>query len=293
MKLALITPSFAPDFERCKLLCESVNDHVDPSMEHHLIVDRRDLSLFRSLENERTKIRTVEEIIPWWIIRLPWVRKWWLSLATKPVRNWILQQLVKLSVAEHVDAEGYVFVDSDVTFIRNFGPERLVKGDSLRLFRVPGAANLEGHRRWHRTSAQLLGLPPTDYFGSTYIGNQITWRRDNMKEMYRHIEGQTGRSWQAAIASSWHLSEYILYGIFVEHVLGGKGHHYEESPICHISWDYDLSSDEDINQFLSQIREYHSAVMVSAKQGFEPARYAHKLRQWEQSEKDRARLITA
>lgn len=275
MKLALVTPSFKPDFERCKLLCQSVDKWVDPSIEHHIIVDKRDLPLFSQLQNHRTRLRTVEEMIPSWIRRLPGASRWWLSLKTIPVRNWILQQLVKLSVAEHVDARGYIFVDSDVCFVRPFSDQQVLQGDTLRLFAVPGAANLPTHRRWHRSAAKLLGLEQRDYFGSTYIGNQITWRRDVLRSLHRRLEAVSGRSWQEAICSTWHFSEYILYGIFAEHILNGFGHYCTDVPLCHISWDYDLKTDSDIERFFSEIKDFHRAVMVSAKQRIDPERYMH------------------
>ena len=274
MKYAIVTPSYGPDFERCKLLCESVGRYVTGNYHHYVIVDQRDRKLFQSLSGSKTTIVTVESVIPWWLRRLPMARRWWLSLKTPPVRNWILQQLVKLSVAEFIDADAYVFIDSDVVFIRPFSVESLSEGDSLRLFRVEGAARLPTHAPWHQTAAKLLGLPPTDYFGATYIGNLITWRRDTLKALYRRFEEVTGLPWFEAVARQWHLSEYILYGIFVEHVRKTEtGHHFTDLPLCHISWDYTLNSDADLTRFFSEIKPYHVAVMVSSKQAIDVSRY--------------------
>ena len=274
MKFALITPSFAPDFERCQLLARSVERFVAPGTEHHIIVDARDETLFRTLAGPRTRIRTVESIVPWWLRRMPGASRWWLSLRTLPVRNWILQQMVKLSVGATIDADAYVFVDSDVTFVRPFDAATLQNGELTRLFRVPGAANLPGHRRWHRSAAKLLGLPPRDYFGSTYIGNLVTWRRDHLQELYARLERVSGASWQRAVCGQWHLSEYILYGVFVEHMLNDRSRHWHSDvPLCHISWDYDLASDSDVAGFVREIAPHHVAVMISAKQRIEPRRY--------------------
>lgn len=274
MGYAIVTPSFGPDFERCRLLCRSVQEFLEGDYRHYLIVDRRDLALFRSLEGPRTEVRTVEEHLPWWLRRLPGARRWWLSLKTPPVRNWILQQLVKLSVAEFLDEPNIVFTDSDVVFIRPFYVNDLSPGGSLRLFRVPGAANQMPHNLWHETSARLLGLPSSKYFGSTYIGNMITWRRENVRALYRRIESVSGRPWLETVARQWHLSEYILYGVFVEHVLkGDTGHEFVDTPICHISWDYTFQTDADVERFFSEVQPYHVAVMMSSKQNIEPMRY--------------------
>lgn len=274
MKYAIVTPSYAPDFERCQLLSESVDRYVTGNYHHYVIVDHRDRKLFQSLEGPRTTVVTVESVIPWWIRRPPMARRWWFSLKTPPVRNWILQQLVKLSVAEFIDADAYVFIDSDVVFIRPLCVETLSRDDSLRLFRVEGAARLPTHSPWHQTSAKLLGLPPSDYLGATYIGNLITWRRDTLQLLYRRIESVTGLAWPEAICRQWHLSEYILYGVFVEHVLKNETCHYNSCiPLCHISWDYTLNSNADLARFFSEIWPEHVAVMVSSKQNIEVSRY--------------------
>ena len=213
-------------------------------------------------------------MMPWWLRRMPGARRWWLSLGTLPVRNWILQQAVKLSVGTAIDADAYVFVDSDVTFVRPFDAATLEDGGRTRLFRVPGAANLPGHRRWHRTAAKLLGLPPTDYFGSTYIGNLVTWRRDHLLELHARIARIAGTGWLRAVCNQWHLSEYILYGVFAEHVLKERSKHWHSDlPLCHIRWDYELASVADLTGFMREIAPHHVAVMVSAKQRIEPQRY--------------------
>ncbi len=276
MRYALITPSYGPDFERCRLLCQTVERHVTGEFEHHLIVDARDKALFSQLAGPRTRVVTVESVMPWWLRRLPATRRWWFNFKGLPVRNWILQQLVKLSAAEYLNADAYCFVDSDVSFIRPFDVKELAPDGQLRLFRVPGAANIPGHRRWHRTAASLLGLPPTDYFGSTYIGNLITWRHDHLKQMYRRIEAVSGRPWLQQVCRHWHLSEYILYGVFVEHALGPYGKQaFTDVPLCHISWDYAIESDADIERFMGQVQPQHVAVMMSSKQTIDPDRYRH------------------
>jgi hypothetical protein len=280
MKFAIITPSYGPDFERAELLANSVKELVSADVEHLLLVDRRDVPQFNVLRGPRTRVLEVESILPWWIRRMPGARRWWLSLKTLPIRNWILQQVVKLSVGEHIDADNYLFVDSDVSFIRPFNPNEFVDSENnLRLFRVPNAARQESHFRWHRTAARLLGLPSTDYFGANYIGNIISWRRDVLTQLYRHIEKSTGRSWKSAVCSSLHLSEYILYGIFVEHVLKGAGHYYQEQAHCHISWDYDVSTQAGLDQFIAETRPEHVAVMVSSKDCISPKQYQESLRQ--------------
>ena len=44
--VAFVTKSYAPDLERCELLCRSI-DALAPEAGHWIIVDRRDLAAFR------------------------------------------------------------------------------------------------------------------------------------------------------------------------------------------------------------------------------------------------------
>jgi len=281
-QIAIITPSYRRDLERCRLTVESVNRFLPASMTHYLVIDRRDLSLFRPLAGPRTKIVTAEDLLPWWIVRLPKVNKVWMSFRTLPVRSWIVQQLMKLSVASRIDAEVYCFVDSDVAFIRPMGPTSLVDDGRVRLFRRPGHADQPSHHRWHRSAAALLGLEPRDYFGADYIGNMITWRRDNLLALHEHIERTTGKHWLRAVASQLHLSEYILYGLFVEHVLGidTAGHDAQSHDLCHCSWDYRIEGPDDIDRFFdAELAPEIKAVLIQSNLKLPMDAYADRVRQ--------------
>jgi hypothetical protein len=279
MQMTMITPSYAPDFERCRLLCESIDRFVPKSMEHVLLIDSRDEAMFKPLENSRTRIILKESVMPWWIKRTPFSRKWWLSFKSQPVRGWILQQLVKLGVGEYIESENYLMLDSDVTFIRPLDPACFFDEDkNLALHCVPGVGQTAMHARWHQTSAKLLGLPPSNYFGANYIGNMVTWRRDILLKMYRHIENTTGMPWMQAVCRQWHLSEYILYGIYVNHVLGGMGHFPVSKNKVHISWDREIDTPEKLEAFFQCVQPDHLAVMVSSKQGVSVEQYQDRMR---------------
>lgn len=281
-RTAIITPSYSRDFERCRLTVESVNRFLSDDFTHYLVIDRRDIPMFRQFEGPRTHIVTAEDLLPSWIVRIPKVRKLWLSFKTLPVRSWIVQQLMKLSVPTCIDADIYCFVDSDVAFIRPMTPQDLMEGDKVRLFRRPGLANIPTHRRWHRSSAKLLGLEEREYFGSDYIGNMIVWRRDRLLDMHRHIEQSTGKQWLRAVASQIHLSEYILYGIYIEHVLGigEAGHVGQANDLCHCSWDYKINGPKDIDAFFdAAIDPSIRGVLVQSNLGIAADQYASHIRQ--------------
>ncbi len=277
---AIITPSYAPDFERCRLLSWSIQQFVTPSATHYIIVPAKDLSLFRELKKLNTEIITVESILPWWIQRLPIVKNGWLNFRTGFVRNWLLQQVVKLAVPQHVGEDILVYVDSDVTFIRPLLLESFVDEDRVRLLHVPNhitpklIAEYPAHDKWLTGIDQMLGLPLMPLPRPGYIGQVVTWRRDNALKLHRHLEKVSGRGWIEAVCNSWHLSEYLLYGTFVDRVLQQEsGHFYDTEGICHEYWGDQPLSYEQLQTFLSEMPERAKAIMISAKANMSPRQY--------------------
>jgi hypothetical protein len=264
---AIITPSFRTDFEQCRLLVESVGAHVAPHVKHYLIVDRRDGKLFAPLRGSRTEIVYVEDVVPWWIRRAPFARRWWLSFKTLPIRNWMLQQIVKLSVAKVVPADVLVFVDSDVFFIRPYDPLTGRKDGQLPLYREYGEQVISDfNTRWHNVGAGLFGLPKQREALTSYVSNIILWRTPNVHLMHDHIERVTGRSWIAALSRLQVMSEYVLYGMFCEQILKERSGHYFDpniNSLCY--WKTDRLDVAGLQNLQRDLRPEHVAVMVSAK----------------------------
>lgn len=275
LKLCLITPSYKPDFARCRLLAQSCDRFITESIHHYIIVDRRDYQLFQQLKSKNRTIITVESILPPWIQKFAGIPNGWFSFKTLPIRNWLIQQIVKLEIVNHISEDILVFVDSDVAFIRSFSPQQFVKKERVRLFRASFApsslSNIKTQIKWCKTATSLLGLPPLATFNRnnpfiSYVGNLITWRRDNVLQLHQHIEQITQKSWIEAIANCWSFSEYMLYGIFVEYVLKDSSTHYGNSqPLTHEYWGTTPLNKEQLQQFWQNITPECIAVMISAK----------------------------
>nr|MBA3922383.1 hypothetical protein [Nostocaceae cyanobacterium] len=214
----MITPSYAPDFERCRLLCQSVQEFISPAVTHYIVVGQRDKKLFSQLQNRNTEIITVQSLLPSWIQRIPVVENVWFSWKTMPVRGWLLQQIVKIAVAQHLSQDVLVCIDSDVAFIRPFSLQRFIKGDQVRLFRIEPCLQPK-FEQWHENSCSLLdivGLEPAQL--PNYIGQIISWKRENVLKMCQYIESVSGRGWMETLCNSWDMSEYMLYGNFVDQI---------------------------------------------------------------------------
>ena len=70
-RMAVITKSFAPDFELCVALNRSVLDNSPDTVWHHIIVPRSDLRLFGRLAGPRTHIRCEADLLPRTFVRVP------------------------------------------------------------------------------------------------------------------------------------------------------------------------------------------------------------------------------
>ena len=266
-QLALVTCSYRPDFARCASLCASMDAFIGPETTQVIIVPERDRRLFAPLASSNRTIVSTQEVMPARFTHLPLLKKWWLDSGLWPIRGWMMQQVTKLCADVVTDRENIMFVDSDIEFVEALQFERLLKDDALRLHRKPGHKNEGVHRKWHQASAQLLGLEP-QYFGSDYIGPLVTWKRSNLNRLKQHIEYCHQRPWYEAVGRRVTVSEYTLYGVFVEHVSGleQSGHFPCDEDLCHCLW-YGRETGEFLADF--DYQQVPQAVLVQSNIGLD------------------------
>ena len=116
-------------------------------------------------------------------------------MRTLPIRNWILQQLVKLFVVNVITEDVLGFVDSDVAFIHPFDHSRFVKNGNVRLYRESNSIPEDWRNfvKWYDTASKLLGVPRVSYSALNFIGDLVTWKRSNVFKLHRHLEDRYGR----------------------------------------------------------------------------------------------------
>ncbi|OLP58152.1 hypothetical protein BJF93_05870 [Xaviernesmea oryzae] len=240
---ALMTASYAPDFERCALLCESLDRHVQGDWHHYLLVDTPDVQRFRSLEGPRRSVVDQRELLPWWLRAVPDPtrprRKLWLRPFGKPLRGWHVQQIMKIAFAAIAREPGVIAIDSDVILMRDFDPATLWHGDDYRLYRLPDEIHADirsDHVAWLAHSDRLLGIGPYRLPAAGFIDSMVSWRTDTVRAMIAYIEKRHGVSWQRAVTQDRAFAEYIIYGRFVGEVLGDAGHWPTAEPFCQVAW---------------------------------------------------------
>jgi hypothetical protein len=265
---AIVTASYAPDFERCRLLCETVDRHVSGAAHHYILVEHRDVQLFRQLENSHRTIVDERDLLPRWLHALDdplslFRRRIWLSLKTMPLRGWHVQQLRRIAIAAHASEDVLIFCDSDVAFLKPFDCGVFWRNGKVRLFRRDGVLSGSGHeehRIWSRNAGAALGIDEAVVSTHDYISTLIAWRRETVMAMCAEIERVHGRNWVQVIGSARKFSECMIYGRYVDDVLGGAGHFHGSEEFCRVHWTGEALSDDEFRRFVAAMAPEQVAI---------------------------------
>ncbi|HEY3729855.1 MAG TPA: DUF6492 family protein [Steroidobacteraceae bacterium] len=269
LRYGIVTPSFRLDLQRCQMLLETTARWVAPHVHHYVVVDRRDRALFRPICNTRTELLDAEDLIPGWLMRVPGMNRFWLSLRTRPVRNWILQQMVKLAVGASLPEDVLLYADSDMFFVAPFDPRSFERDGAVPLLVESGQrGQIANNDRTHAQDARLLGLPIEASYDTNYIGNLIYWRQQNVLATLERVQEVGGEPWQKLIAPLNAFSEYVLYGLHSHRILGERSGHWHDEVVRTLSyWTPKPLSIQGLEELKSERQPFHHSVMISAKSG--------------------------
>lgn len=268
-RIAVITPSFERDFALCRSLNKSIGEFLPSDVQHYIVVDNRDFALFSQLANSRTRIVAKEDILPGGFKRLPGMNRWCSRDTFLPISGWLVQQIAKIAMATRLDEPTLLMVDSDATFVRDVDPRIFSCDRKTRLFKSTGAivgktSAMEYHITWHENAARLLGISVAPLPLDDYIGQVISWRRELVLGMCQRIESVTSMSWFKALARTVQVSEYLLYGVYVERVAQSNAIWVDENPRCNSYWHDRPVRRSDISDFIASLNPDDIALMISA-----------------------------
>lgn len=277
LTVGMLTCSFSGDIDVFRMLCETTDRFAGPPVRHLVVTPRADLALFAPFARAGRDIVAQEDFLPRWLWRPPlpsprWRRRLFLprrdvflSWRSPPVRGWIAQQILKLEAARQADWDVVLHVDSDAAFIRRLDPDRLTEDGRIRLYRKEGAGETAMHAPWHLAAARLLGLPPRPYFGADFIDNLVTWRPAVARALVARIADATGLDWRVALARTPTFSEYILYGVFCDQILGADSRHAgNRDSLCHTQWSEGDDSATATAAFVAGVAPQHIAIGVQS-----------------------------
>ena len=134
------------------------------------------------------------------------------------MHGWHIQQLLKIAAVSSLPEERFCIVDSDNVFFRPFDVPAYAGGERVPLYVERGAIKADAplHAVWTRNCDRLLGQAETTFPADDYIGNVIVWDKRTVQDLTRTIAITMKRSWQEALCKTRALSEYLLYGHFVQ-----------------------------------------------------------------------------
>lgn len=265
----VVTPTYAPDLELFADLHESVLRTFPADVRHVVVVDECDLPPFRGFEGDRCLVLGVRDVLPP-AIREPPGTKLRVNLRRPipPLRGWIVQQLVKLAVAEQLPERVIVLADSDVVFVRPVTASTFAPGGRARLYRCDGGvdASLPRHLRWHALAHRLLGMPPPPPPPlPDYVSSLACWDGEVVRRMLRRVTDVTGRRWHDRVGAALHLSEWTLYGVFADQVEAGRHVSLSDRSLCHSYWDTVPLATDEAAALLSAMDDGDVAYMIGAK----------------------------
>lgn len=272
LRLAVLTPSYAPDVELFTILHESVMLHTQPGTLHHVVVPDRDHDMFAELNSGRLIVHRASTLIPRRFLAVPRANTWINARCPwPPVRGWVMQQVLKLAAAAAMEVDVVMLADSDVCLTRQLAEQDLVRQGRVRHYRVEGAVHdaMPRHLLWHKVTRRLLRLPsPPPPPLPDYVAPLAAWRPDDIRKMLEHVERVGGSAWQDLIGRELHFSEFILQGVYVDELAGTEDRWVTQESGCHCFWtdDSPLSS-AAARAFVDGRSAEDFAVMISARSG--------------------------
>ena len=265
--LAVLTPSFKHDAGLFADLHESVLATTAPSVVHHVVVPPSDAGLFRQYEGPRCRIWTHRDLLPRHFVSVPRasgltvnMRRPWL-----PVRGWVTQQIMKLAGTAAMEARAVLIIDSDAVLLRELSLQDVVHDGRPLHFRRERAvvAGMRRHLLWHNVARTLLGVPgQVSAPAPDYISPIAVWDPAVVRALMAHVGETTGKDWFDAVGGELHVSEFMLYGVFVDHVLGGIEPF--GGPLCHNYYARVPLSREDARTFADQMPAQALGSMISS-----------------------------
>jgi len=273
MKNILVTPTFAPDFKRCKELLGSCDRWVSGVDEHYLIIDSKDAALFKPLQTSSVRVICKEELLPIDLWQIPFQNRWWFTSGSLPVRGWILQQVIKLAFAQQSKADAVVFADSDLVFIKPFNLNSLWRSNQLRLWRQPRGPKqyrCQRYQNWYNFAAKVLEVEDAASLKGGFISQLMSMRPDVVRKLCQVLERRFQRPWYQVLLNTWDFSEYTLYGLFVESLEKQEApHFFVRESLCHSSWHYKIASEQDVTGFIANAKAQHCAVHLQSNLRFD------------------------
>ena len=243
--LLFFTPSYRNDLDRLVLLRRSMRKFYRGSAHHVVAVPESDLALFRNaLRDDGCTLVSQQSLVdrrffPTALYSL--IDRYAHSQAWRFARHagkggWIIQQIAKLNAKSLQERGPILVLDSDLFFFRSFDDADLLADRGRVLVRITPTTESGRHRKHIAGARTLLRLPE----GSTehhYLSCPAILQAEWLPELARHLEQLHGKTWQEVLLAEDTMSEYSIYGVFVEETLKPSDLLIHDRSFNHMLWD--------------------------------------------------------
>jgi hypothetical protein len=240
------TVSYKNDLDRFILLRETIERFYTGTANHIVVVPKNDYVLFKNAihdsnvsietQNDFVDSRYYDKSIYKYIEKYIPKQSWrFHALAGKP--GWIIQQIVKLSIPKIVDNGAVVIIDSDFFFTQKFSDSDLGLTNNKRfLFKAFPTSESGMHRKFMKHSRDTLKTPegPTNFH---YLTGLVVWYPEYVKALTNYIETTHSQYWQESLYNQTVISEYSLYGVYLEEIKKPIDLTLKPAPPFFIAWD--------------------------------------------------------
>src|SRR5262249_20893119 len=105
-----------------------------------------------------------------------------------------------------------------------------------------------------------------------YISSPLAWDPAIVRRMLARVEATTGRSWPTAIAGLLDFSECVLYGVFVDAVIGAPANSFvSDDSLCLVYWEATPLNPDSAAHFIRGLRPTDVAAVIQSKSRTSPA----------------------
>jgi len=240
------TVSYKDDLSRFILLRETIKRFYNGTADHIVAVPKGDYLQFKkAIQDSRVQVVIQNDFVDSkyyckWVFKLietfatqqSWRFK---KLAGKP--GWIIQQIVKLSIPNIIDDGAVIIIDSDFFFTQEFCDSDLGLTDNAKfLFKAYPETESGMHRDHMTVSRKTLNAPkaPTDHH---YLTGLVVWYPEYVEALTDYIEKTHNQGWQEALYNQESISEYSLYGVYLEQIHKPADLIIKAAPNFFIAWD--------------------------------------------------------
>ncbi len=269
-ELAVLTPCYSGDAGLFADLHQSVLEHTPSQTVHYVVCPPSDKALFERYSGPRCRVLVHSDLLPRTYFCVP--RSHGLAVNLRrpwpPVRGWVTQQVMKIAATALIDAGTVVIADADAVLVRPTTAAQFQDCGQLGLVRAEDAvhAGMDRHIQWHHVARRLLGLPAAlDLPLPDYVNPINVWDPAIVRAMQRRISEVTGMSWVDAFTSELHISEFIIYGVFVDEVLGARVR--RDPRLCHNYYDRTPLDHDRAMNFADRITPEAVGMMISSHSG--------------------------